>query len=81
VAVLYILEPNFSEGHTWGGGAAHRSPQVLSLLALLVQKYKYYKYVGGGRGAPQPAGTQFTCFTSTAVQILARGAAEPAGKA
>ena len=46
--------------------------QVLNLLALLVQKYR--KYAGktasaAARGA-SVAGAQFTCFTSTKVQIL-----------
>ena len=59
------------------------SSQVLSLLALLVQKYKYFQR--GGRREPffkkkltrlstvlVAAGTQFTCFTSTKVQRLTR---------
>jgi hypothetical protein len=48
-----------------------RELKVLSLLALLVQKYKYRSRGGGGRGAPaRTQGTQFTCFTGTKVQIL-----------
>jgi hypothetical protein len=47
--------------------------QVLSLLALLVQKYKCGKVEldDCNHAAFVPtAGTQFTCFTSTKVQIL-----------
>jgi hypothetical protein len=37
--------------------------QVLNLLALLAQKYKYWR-------SRKRIGTRFTCFTSTKVQIL-----------
>jgi hypothetical protein len=40
--------------------------QVLSLLALLVAKYKYRRSCCGCA----EAGAQFTCFTGTTVQIL-----------
>ena len=42
----------------------------LSLLALLVQKYKYWRSYCARRGLGF-RGTQFTCFTCTKVQILA----------
>ena len=40
--------------------------QVLHLLALLVQKYKYWHLRSC---VPKGPGTQFTCFASTQVQI------------
>jgi hypothetical protein len=51
--------------------------QVLSLLALLVQKYKCGKVEldDCNQAAFVPtAGTQFTCFTSTKVQMRQGGA-------
>jgi hypothetical protein len=46
--------------------------EVLSLLALLVQKYKILtpEELRGPRSSWGQRGTQFTCFTSTKVQIL-----------
>ena len=49
--------------------------QVLNLLALLVQKYKYRHaarcHTGKlDRGARAAESVQFTCFTSTKVHIL-----------
>jgi hypothetical protein len=45
--------------------------EVLSLLALLVQKYKYCKERGEEAGEEGVAGgAQFTSFTGTKVQIL-----------
>ena len=41
--------------------------QVLRLLALLVQKYKYWHLKSC---VPKGSGTQFTCFASTQVQVL-----------
>jgi hypothetical protein len=48
-----------------------KAAAVLSLLALLVQKYKYWhlRWQGDGEGKGG-SGTQFTGFTSTNVQIL-----------
>ncbi len=56
-----------------------RHTQVLSLLALLVQKYKYWQR--SLRGTPSAGRVlaeiaQFTCFTSTKVQILTEIAEE-----
>ena len=49
--------------------------QVLSLLALLVQKYKYRRAARShagrlDRGARAAEPAPFTCFTSTKVHIL-----------
>ena len=56
----------------------HHAPQrqklgVLSLLALLVQKYRYWVALWNGPCRPnirQKLGAQLTCFTSAKVQIL-----------
>jgi hypothetical protein len=63
-------------GADGGGGGL----QVLTFLALLVQKYKYCGETSGARTyracGSMPAltagqeGCRFTCFTSTKVQIL-----------
>jgi len=50
------------------GAIRQRDTQVLSLLALMAQKYKYLL-----AGCPPPKGqpgAQFTCFTGTKVRIL-----------
>jgi hypothetical protein len=52
----------------WSSSAPTKT-EVLSLLALLVQKYKYCMNVVIKR-ADKDGGTQFTCFTGTKVQIL-----------
>jgi hypothetical protein len=47
--------------------------EVLTLLALLVQKYKSgqrERQRGGAAREREEGGTQFTCFTGTKVQIL-----------
>jgi hypothetical protein len=54
--------------------------QVLSLLALLVQKYNYDSETKapahrGALGVAGHAGPQFTCFTGTKVHVLTLRAA------
>jgi hypothetical protein len=47
---------------------------VLTLLALLVQKCKYCEFLRVSRVANDEAGTHFTRFTGTKVQILTQKA-------
>jgi hypothetical protein len=74
----FFLNLNFTTAFRWRGcsmcaGATFPTTPVLSLLALLVQKYKF-RWRGcsmcAGANVPYNPGTQFTCFTGTKVPIL-----------
>jgi hypothetical protein len=63
---VQILTPALAITRLYEPGILQRSS--LNLLALLVQKYKYWRR--SFTGMLQRCSTQFTCFTSTKVQTL-----------
>ena len=67
--------PTTSNSHIQAGPRASRS-QVLSSLALLVQKYRYCLK----RRSLSQALNQFACFTDTKVQILTQKTLSVPGK-